>query len=34
LLENLEEVMTYKEGGSQYINRKLKRGDNTRIFNH
>lgn len=34
LLENIEEVMTYKEGGTQFINRKLKRGDNSRIYNH
>lgn len=34
LFENLEEVMTYKEGGTQYINRKLKRGENIRIFNY
>lgn len=34
LLQNLEGVMTYKEGGTQFINRKLKRGDNTKIFNH
>jgi hypothetical protein len=34
LLENLEDIMTYKEGGTQYINRKLKRGDNSRIYNH
>jgi hypothetical protein len=34
LFENLEDIMTYKEGGSQYINRTLKKGDNTRIYNH
>jgi hypothetical protein len=34
LFENLEEIMTYKEGGTQYINRKLKRGENIRIFEY
>jgi hypothetical protein len=34
LFQNLEEVMTYKEGGSQYINNTLKRGENSRIYNH
>jgi hypothetical protein len=34
LFENLEEVMTYKEGGTQFINRKLKKGDNSKIYNH
>lgn len=33
LFENLEDIMTYKEGGSQYINRKLKQGDNSKIYN-
>ena len=33
LFENLEEIMTYKEGGSQFVNRKLKKGENTKIFN-
>jgi hypothetical protein len=26
--------MTYKEGGTQFINRKLKKGDNSKIYNH
>lgn len=34
LFQNLEEVMTYKEGGSQYINSALKRGENSRIYNY
>lgn len=33
LLENLQEIMTYKES-SQYVSRNLKKGDNTRIYNH
>ncbi|QGT54260.1 hypothetical protein b3_0002 [Synechococcus phage B3] len=33
LFENLEDIMTYKEGGTQYVDRKLKRGENTKIFN-
>ena len=34
LFQNLEQIMTYGEGSSQFVNRKLKRADNTRIFNH
>lgn len=33
LFENLEDIMTYKEGGSQFVNRKLKKGENTKIYN-
>jgi hypothetical protein len=33
LFENLEDIMTYKEGGTQYVDRKLKKGENTKIFN-
>ena len=28
----MEELMTYKEGGDQYVNSTLKRGDNIRLF--
>ncbi len=33
LLENMRDIMTYKES-SQYVSRNLKKGDNTRIYNH
>ena len=32
VFNDLEEIMTYKKGSSQYVNRKLKRGDNIRTY--
>lgn len=32
ILNDMEELMTYKKGGAQYINQNLKRGDNIRLF--
>lgn len=33
IIENdIEEIMTYKEGGAQYVNPTLKKGDNIRLF--
>ena len=31
-LDDLEDIMTYKKGSSQYVNGSLKRGDNIRLF--
>tara|TARA_R100000030_G_scaffold93619_1_gene79910 strand:- start:16 stop:672 length:657 start_codon:yes stop_codon:yes gene_type:complete len=31
-LDDLENIMTYKKGSSQYVNGSLKRGDNIRLF--
>lgn len=33
VLDDIEEIMTYKEGSTQYLSGTLKRGDNIRIFN-
>ena len=32
IFNDMEELMTYKEGGDQYVNSTLKRGDNIRLF--
>lgn len=32
VLNDLEEIMPYKKGGSQYVNATLKRGENIRLF--
>ena len=31
--DDLEEMMTYKKGSTQYVSKTLKRGDNTRLYN-
>ena len=31
-LDDLEDIMTYKKGSSQYVTESLKRGDNIRLF--
>ena len=31
-LDDLENIMTYKKGSSQYVTESLKRGDNIRLF--
>ena len=33
VFNDLEEIMKYKKGSSQYISRTLKRGDNIRLYN-
>ena len=33
ILDDLEEMMEYKEGSTQYVSRTLKRADNTRLYN-
>ena len=33
IFDDLEEMMEYKEGSSQYVSRTLKRADNTRLYN-
>ena len=32
IFNDMEELMTYKKGGDQYVNSTLKRGDNIRLF--
>jgi hypothetical protein len=32
IFNDMEELMVYKEGGDQYVNSTLKRGDNIRLF--
>ena len=32
ILDDLEDIMTYKKGSSQYVTESLKRGDNIRLF--
>jgi hypothetical protein len=32
LFNDIENIMTYKKGGDQYVNSTLKRGDNIRLF--
>jgi hypothetical protein len=32
VLDDLQDIMTYKEGSSQYVSQNLKRGDNIRLF--
>jgi hypothetical protein len=32
VLEDMQEIMTYKRGGTQYVNPTLKRGDNIRLY--
>ena len=32
ILDDLEEMMTYEKGGTQYVNPTLKRADNIRLF--
>jgi len=32
VLDDMEELMTYKEGSSQYVREDLKRGDNIRLY--
>lgn len=32
ILNDIEDIMTYKKGGDQYINPTLKRGDNIRLY--
>ena len=33
IFDDLEEMMEYKEGSTQYVSRTLKRADNTRLYN-
>ena len=33
VFDDLEEMMAYKEGSTQYVNGTLKRADNTRLYN-
>ena len=33
VFNDMEEIMTYKKGSSQYVSRTLKRGDNIRLYN-
>ncbi len=33
VFDDLEEMMIYKEGSTQYVSETLKRGDNTRLYN-
>ena len=32
IFDDLEEMMTYKEGSTQYVSESLKRADNIRLF--
>ena len=32
MFNDLEEIMTYKKGSTQYVSRTLKKGDNIRLF--
>ena len=32
VFDDLEEMMTYKKGSTQYVNESLKRADNIRLF--
>ena len=33
VLDDMEEMMEYKKGSTQYVNGSLKRADNIRLFN-
>ena len=33
VFDDLEEMMIYKEGSTQYVSETLKRADNTRLYN-
>ena len=33
VFDDLEEMMAYKEGSTQYVSETLKRADNTRLYN-
>lgn len=33
IIDDIENIMQYKEGSTQYVNETLKRGDNIRLFN-
>ena len=32
MFNDLEEIMTYKKGSTQYVSRTLKKGDNIRLY--
>jgi hypothetical protein len=32
VFNDIEDIMTYKEGGAQYVNSTLKKGDNIRLY--
>lgn len=32
VLDDIENIMEYKEGSEQYVSRTLKRGDNPRLY--